>query len=83
MIRITSTDPATGKTVEEVVIFVDPPTNFYHHVDVDGDRLALNPARLPDGRTGVNITTDPSGSTLLLADIPAFIEALQELQGDG
>lgn len=51
----------------------------YHHTDVDGDRLAVFDAVLPDGTRGINIRTDPNGSTLTESDIPAFLQAIERL----
>jgi hypothetical protein len=50
----------------------------YHFTDMDGDRLAVFPAEVPGHKPGVNIKTDPDGSTLLAEDIPAFIQAVHD-----
>lgn len=64
---------------EEIIVIANPKPRRYHHVDVDGDRLAIFPAVLPDGRRGVNFRTDLRGSTVLKEDLPALIEALNTL----
>lgn len=68
-----------GAMTDMIVVYSDPKPRRYHHVDVDGDRLGIFPAVLPDGRRGVNIRTDSAGSTVLKEDIPALIEALNAL----
>lgn len=62
-----------------LIVYTDPKPRHYHHTDVDGDRMGVYPAVLPDGRRGVNFRTDPAGCTVLAEDLPALIEALNTL----
>lgn len=68
-------------TRTEIIIFADPKPephpDRYHHTDVDGDRLLVTTALVPDHGPGIYFRTDAAGSTLLLADLPAFIAQLQ------
>lgn len=55
---------------------------IYKHKDPDGDRIAVFDADIEgpgyDLGPGVNIRTDPSGSSITDAEIPNLIKALQE-----
>lgn len=58
----------------------------YAHADVDGDRLLVAPAVITDPATladqaapGIYFRTDPNGSSIPLADLPAFIARLSTI----
>lgn len=72
MIRITNGDGTT-----ELISFVqpDPTADAYKHTDVDGDRLIINDADIND-TPGVYFRTDPNGSSVALADLPALVEGI-------
>lgn len=53
-------------------------TVLFRHVDVDGDRLAVFDANIPGQGLGINIRTDPNGSSLPIAEIPVLIAALRD-----
>lgn len=61
------------------IAFIPPQAHpsEYRHTDVDGDQLLITTAAVPNHGPGVYFRTDPSGSTVLLADIPALIAQLQ------
>jgi hypothetical protein len=67
--------------VDQIITIVDPKPephpDRYLHTDVDGDRLLVTTAHVPDHGAGVYFRTDRQGSTILLADLPAFIAQLQ------
>lgn len=54
-----------------------PHPSRYAHADVDGDRLLISTALLPDGTPGVYFRTDPNGSSVPLTDLPALVAQLQ------
>jgi hypothetical protein len=54
-----------------------PHESAYKHTDVDGDRLLIATALHDDGTPGVYFRTDPNGSSVPLADLPALIAQLQ------
>lgn len=47
--------------------------------DVDGDRLLASVAAIPEQGPGVYFRTDPRGSSIPLADLPAFIARLHTI----
>lgn len=67
----------------EIIAFVDPNPephlDQYTHTDVDGDRLLATTAHVPGHGPGIYFRTDTAGSTILLAELPAFIAQLQVL----
>lgn len=54
-----------------------PHPSRYTHTDVDGDRLLISTAVLPGRVPGVYFRTDPDGSSVPVADLPALIAQLQ------
>ncbi|MEX3101190.1 MULTISPECIES: hypothetical protein [unclassified Streptomyces] len=56
---------------------VVPHDSAYKHTDVDGDRLLIGTALFDDGTPGIYFRTDPNGSSVPLADLPALIAQLQ------
>lgn len=54
-----------------------PHDSAFKHTDIDGDRLLISTARFDDGTPGLYFRTDPNGSSLPLADLPALIAQLQ------
>jgi hypothetical protein len=54
-----------------------PHESAYKHTDIDGDRLLISTALFDDGTPGVYFRTDPNGSSVPLADLPALIAQLQ------
>ncbi|ROQ69202.1 hypothetical protein EDD93_3699 [Streptomyces sp. 840.1] len=54
-----------------------PHDSAFKHTDVDGDRLLISTARFDDGTPGLYFRTDPNGSSLPLAELPALIARLQ------
>jgi hypothetical protein len=54
-----------------------PHESAYKHTDIDGDRLLISTALYPDGTPGIYFRTDPNGSSVPLADLPALIAQLQ------
>jgi len=55
------------------------PAPEYRHEDVDGDHLLITSADIPDVGPGVYFRTDPQGSSVPFAEIPALIEALTKI----
>lgn len=60
------------------IAFLEPdsPPRF-HHTDLDGDRLLITTALLPDGQPGIYFKTDYNGSGVPLSGLPALISQLQ------
>ncbi|MFF7184650.1 hypothetical protein ACFZAR_05325 [Streptomyces sp. NPDC008222] len=54
-----------------------PHESRYSHTDIDGDRLLISTAVMPGNVPGVYFRTDPNGSSVPLADLPALIAQLQ------
>jgi hypothetical protein len=54
-----------------------PHDSAYKHTDIDGDRLLISTALMPDNVSGIYFRTDPNGSSVPLADLPALIAQLQ------
>lgn len=54
-----------------------PHPSRYSHTDVDGDRLLISTALFEDGTPGLYFRTDPNGSSVPLAELPALITQLQ------
>ena len=54
-----------------------PHESAFKHTDVDGDRLLISTALYDDGTPGIYFRTDPNGSSVTLADLPALIAQLQ------
>ncbi|MFJ3949034.1 hypothetical protein ACIPXV_03045 [Streptomyces libani] len=54
-----------------------PHPSRYLHTDVDGDRLLIGTALLPDGTPGIYFRTDSNGSSVPLDDLPGLIAQLQ------
>jgi hypothetical protein len=54
-----------------------PHESAFKHTDIDGDRLLISTALYPDGTPGIYFRTDPNGSSVPLADLPALIAQLQ------
>lgn len=54
-----------------------PHDSAFKHTDIDGDRLLISTAVFDDGTPGLYFRTDPNGSSLPLADLPALIAQLQ------
>ncbi|MFI5831032.1 hypothetical protein ACIA6C_27925 [Streptomyces sp. NPDC051578] len=54
-----------------------PHPSRYSHTDMDGDRLLISTALFDDGTPGIYFRTDPNGSGVPLADLPALIAQLQ------
>ncbi|WP_063735591.1 hypothetical protein [Streptomyces sp. RTd22] len=52
----------------------------YHHTDVDGDRLLITTADIPGTGPGVYFKTDPNGSSVPVADLPALIGKLTAIE---
>lgn len=53
------------------------PQPSFEHTDVDGDRLRVTTAAIPNVGPGVYFRTDPNGSSVPVAELPALIERLQ------
>lgn len=55
---------------------------IYHHTDPDNDRVGIFRAEIKgdgyDLGRGINIRTDPDGSSIPDAEIPELIQALQD-----
>jgi hypothetical protein len=71
---VTTTDTPTV-----IVTVIDPQPPRYHHTDVEGDRLLITTADIPGAGKGVYFKTDPNGSSVPLAEVPALIAKLQEI----
>lgn len=69
----------TDPVVTEIVVIHNPQPPRYHHTDVDGDRLLITTADIPDVGPGVMFRTDPNGSSVPLAEIPNLMARLQEI----
>ncbi|MEV8396323.1 hypothetical protein [Streptomyces niveus] len=54
-----------------------PHPSRYSHTDIDGDRLLISTALMPGNVPGIYFRTDPNGSSVPLADLPALIAQLQ------
>jgi hypothetical protein len=54
-----------------------PHESRYAHTDVDGDRLLISTALMPDNVPGIYFRTDPNGSSVPLAELPVLIAQLQ------
>ncbi|MGW9238023.1 hypothetical protein ACWGRL_04695 [[Kitasatospora] papulosa] len=54
-----------------------PHDSAYKHTDIDGDRLLISTAKFDDGTPGLYFRTDPNGSSVPLAELPALIAQLQ------
>lgn len=54
-----------------------PHESRFAHTDIDGDRLLISTALMPGNLPGVYFRTDPNGSSVPLADLPALIAQLQ------
>ena len=54
----------------------------YQYTDVDGDRLAVFGADIPDKGKGVNVRTDPRGCSVPAADAPDLARAVLAAAGD-
>jgi len=54
-----------------------PHESRYAHTDIDGDRLLISTALMPDNVPGIYFRTDPNGSSITLAELPALIAQLQ------
>ncbi|WP_318205328.1 hypothetical protein [Streptomyces sp. SCL15-4] len=54
-----------------------PHESAYKHTDIDGDRLLISTALMPDNVPGIYFRTDPNGSTVPLAGLPQLIAQLQ------
>jgi hypothetical protein len=54
-----------------------PHDSAYKHTDIDGDRLLISTALMPDNVPGIYFRTDPNGSSVPLTDLPALIAQLQ------
>lgn len=70
----------TGRTEIRVILAPNgaiPHESRYAHTDVDGDRLLISTALFDDGTPGIYFRTDPNGSSVPLADLPALIAQLQ------
>jgi hypothetical protein len=61
------------------IAFVEGSSPKFHHTDVDGDRLLITTADIPGAGAGVYFGTDPSGSSVAVADIPNLIDRLREI----
>ena len=55
----------------------EPHPDSYRHTDVDGDRLLIGTAQIPDVGPGLYFRTDPSGSSVPVTDLPNLIARLQ------
>lgn len=64
---------------EIVTVILDPQPPKFTNVDVDGDRLLITTAELPDGTPGIYFRTDAEGSTVPLDRLPELLEQLQEI----
>lgn len=62
-----------------LIAFADPKPPRFHHTDVDGDRLLITTASIPGRGAGVHFRTDPNGSSVPVAEIPALIDRLREI----
>ncbi|MEU6222276.1 hypothetical protein [Streptomyces sp. NPDC047042] len=69
----------TDPVVTEIVVIHNPRPPRYHHTDVDGDRLLITTADIPNVGPGVMFRTDPNGSSVPLAEIPNLINRLREI----
>ncbi|MFE2967536.1 hypothetical protein ACFXKC_28460 [Streptomyces sp. NPDC059340] len=54
-----------------------PHESAYKRTDEDGDRLLISTALYDDGTPGIYFRTDPNGSSVPLAELPALIAQLQ------
>lgn len=54
-----------------------PHESRFAHTDIDGDRLLISTAVMPDAVPGLYFRTDPNGSTVPLTDLPYLIARLQ------
>lgn len=60
--------------------FVSPEPPKFTNTDVDGDRLLITTAEIPDVGAGVYFLTDPQGSSVPLSRFDELIESLQEIR---
>ncbi|MCE7083470.1 hypothetical protein [Streptomyces sp. ST2-7A] len=67
-----------GQTTELISVLAPQPPR-YHHTDTDGDLLLITTAEIPQRGPGVYFRTDPRGSSVPLDEIPALLEALEEI----
>lgn len=70
------------KPTEIITIISDPQPPKFTHVDVDGDRLLITTAKLPDESPGIYFRTDPEGSAIPLDRLPELLEQLTEIAID-
>lgn len=56
-----------------------PHESAYKHTDIDGDRLLISTALMPNNVPGVYFRTDPNGSSVSLDDLPALMAQLQAI----
>ncbi|MEV5606983.1 hypothetical protein [Streptomyces sp. NPDC052225] len=62
-----------------VVVVHNPQPPRYHHTDIDGDRLLITTAEIPEVGAGVYFRTDSPGSSVPVAQIPQLIDRLREI----
>lgn len=75
-VRITSGVPDEP---DQIIAFAEPdPPGGYMFADVDGDRIGVWPAVIPDVGRGVNIRTDRAGCSIPLGEVEAFIQAVRD-----
>lgn len=70
-------------THTEIVTILNPTASNHEasftHTDEDGDRLLVAPSMLTDGTPGIYFRSDPRGSSVPFADLPAFMAQLLEV----
>jgi hypothetical protein len=69
----------TPRTRTSIVTVVNAQPPKFTYADVDGDRLLITTADIPDAGGGVYFKTDPNGSSVPLSELPALIEKLKEI----
>lgn len=63
--------------VDGLAMGYEPHPDSYRHTDVDGDRLLIGTAQIPDVGPGLYFRTDPNGSSVPVAELPDLIARLQ------
>ncbi|MFG3050352.1 hypothetical protein ACGFZP_05260 [Kitasatospora sp. NPDC048239] len=74
--QIRITHGATDQPDEIISVITPTGDDGWKYTDVDGDRIAVFTADI-NGTPGVYFRTDPNGSSIPLADLDAFVDAVR------
>lgn len=73
-IRVTNGQDETTELISVVTPDID--AEEFKYTDVDGDKLEIFTAVIPDLGAGINVRTDQLGASFPLADVPKLIGAI-------